>query len=927
MPLAWNEIRDRAIAFSRKYAEEQSEHAESQSFLNDFLNVFGVDRKKVAVFEMNAKKFDGSLGRVDLFWPGMLMVEMKSRGKDLEKALEQARGYFHELKDAEIPRYILVCDFERFKLFDLDPEVREDMFRDAEKVFEFKLKDLHKNTKLFSLIAGYRPQIVEELSKADIDAAELMGKLHDELKNEIKYTGHDLEVLLVRLLFCLFADNTGIFEPQGIFRDYIAQRSSEDGKDLARVLNHLFEILNEKEKDRLKSLDEQLAQFPYINGLLFQKQLRTADFTAKMRKQLLECCAFDWSEISPAIFGALFQSIMNKDARRNIGAHYTSEKNILKLIKPLFLDDLWDEFNKIKKSANKLKDFHAKLRTLKFLDPACGCGNFLVITYRELRKLEHKILKELDAMGQLELDVKNLIQLNVDQFYGIEIEEWPAQIAQVAMWLVDHQMNSSASRKFGQHFARIPLVTSATIVNGNALRIDWNTVVPKTELSYILGNPPFGGKHYQSKAQREDQNLIMHSIKSGSDLDFVACWFVKASEFVRDTKICFAFVATNSITQGEQVPLLWTYLFKSGLKIMFAHRTFQWSNEAKKMATVQCVIVGLAPFEPKTKRLFDYASPKGDPHERIVTNISPYLIEGPDAFVFKQQTPLCPVPETRCGSKPSDGGNLILTDAERDALLSVEPKARKYLKRYIGSEEFLNGNPRWCLWLDGIPPSELRSMPNVMRRVDAVRQFRLASTAEPTRKAAETPGRFFFVSQPEHEYILIPEVSSERRPFVPIGFVNPNIISSNTNYLIAKPSKYIFGVLQSTMHMAWLRTVAGRLESRYRYSGSMVYNNFPWPLNATPKQKEAIEQAAEGVLAVRKQFPNSSLADLYDPLTMPPALVKAHHALDKAVDAAYGKRQFASEAERVAFLFEEYQKLVTPLMGVENKKKKRKEAV
>jgi hypothetical protein len=922
MPLSWTEINSRALAFSSKYVDVKSERAEAQSFLNDFFNVFGIERKQVAVFERHAERIDGSTGRIDLFWPGMILVEMKSRGEDLEDAFQQALRYLHNISGLEHPRYILVSDFDRFKLFDLEPEVR-DMFKDN----EFKLKDFHKYTKLFSEIIGYKSQPQQEQNPADIDAAELMGKLHDELKKKIGYTGHDLEVLLVRLLFCLFADSTGIFLPNGIFRDYVATRTSPDGLDLAMHLDKLFDILNQDERKRLPGEDELMLQFPYVNGKLFEEQIRKAVFTSEMRKHLLECCAFDWSEISPAIFGALFQSIMDDKARRNIGAHYTSEKNILKLIQPLFLDSLWREFHRIKRNPILLKEFHSKLRSLKFFDPACGCGNFLVISYRELRKLEHKILKELDEMGQLDPDFRNLIRVNVDQFFGIELEEWPAQIAQVAMWLVDHQMNVSASRKFGKPIVRIPLKTSPTIVNGDALTIEWSDVVRKEELSYILGNPPFVGSKFLSTDQKADLQSVFTGIKNSGTLDYVTGWYVKAARFIQQTEIVCAFVSTNSISQGEQPGILWAELFRLGIKIHFAHRTFVWRNEASGMAAVHCVIIGFAAFNTLGKKIYDYTDIKGEPHAIEAKNINPYLVDASDITLPSRQNPLCDVPEIGIGNQPIDNGQYLFTPEEMREFISDEPQSKKWFRRWIGSDEFLNGYNRYCLWLGECQPDELQEMPFVLKRIEAVKSFRKASKRSSTIKLANTPTRFQVENMPKSKYLAIPETSSERRPFIPIGFERPTTLCSNAIKIMPKAALYHFGILSSTMHMAWVRTTCGRLKSDYRYSKDIVYNNFPWPMNATDKQKEMIEKAAEGVLDVRKQFPNSSLANLYDPITMPPALVKAHGALDKAVDAAYGKRSFTSEAERVAFLFEEYQKLAQPLMSDENKKRKQKISV
>ncbi|MHB1617190.1 MAG: class I SAM-dependent DNA methyltransferase [Metallibacterium sp.] len=933
MPLSWNEIKDRALRFAREWALESSEDAEAKSFWDGFFEVFGVSRRRVASFERRVKKIDGKNGYIDLLWKGVLLIEHKSRGKDLDRASAQARDYFHGLTEAELPKYLLVSDFARFRLYDLDA---------GDEYIEFPLLDLHKQVRRFGFIAGYQARAFKEQDPVNIEAAERMGRLHDALKAS-GYSGHALEVLLVRLLFCLFADDTGIF-PRLAFYELIARRSASDGSDVGAWLAQLFQTLDTPPAQRQKALDAQLAELPYVNGKLFAEPLPLAAFDATMRQLLLDACALDWSRISPAIFGSLFQSVMDAKARRNLGAHYTSESNILKLIQPLFLDELKAELERIGHNEGRLKSFHVKLSNLRLLDPACGCGNFLVIAYRELRLLEIEVLGRLYARQASVLTrVAEHVAVDVDQFYGIEIEEFPAQIAQVALWLMDHQMNLRVAEQFGEYFARLPLTKSPTIVHGNALRIDWNSVVPREQLSYILGNPPFGGKHYQSQEQRADQTLVTREIKSGSDLDFVTNWFITAARYVDGGNIDFAFVATNSISQGEQVPLLWPYLLdRMRLHIRFAHRTFKWSNEARGKAAVHCVIVGMTSTAPASCRLFDYDSPTAEPHETSVKNINPYLSSGLSIVVLKRSKPLVERPVMRCGSKPSDGGHLILTADERDQLLTSYPAATAWLRPFIGSEEFINGTKRWCLWLDGVAPGELRAVRPVMDRVNAVRAFREASSAEPTRRAAHTPSRFFFVSQPTTEYILVPEVSSERRHYVPIGWMPPEVISSNKNYIIAEPSLLIFGLLQSAMHMRWLSTVGGRLESRFQYSASMVYNTFPWPELASPsppgegnKHRAAIEAAAQAVLDARAQFPGSTLADLYDPLTMPPALVQAQHALDRAVDAAYiaaekaaGRKppRLGSDAERVAFLFERYQALTSLLPAAKVKPGRRRAA-
>jgi hypothetical protein len=611
---------------------------------------------------------------------------------------------------------------------------------------------------------------------------------------------------------------------------------------------------------------------------------------------------------------------MDEKARRNLGAHYTSETNILKLIKPLFLDELHAEFERVKGNRNKLFEFHKKLRQLTFFDPACGCGNFLVISYRELRELELKVLRadhELSAhKGQLTVDVHALIGVNVDQFFGIEIEEFPAQIAQVALWLVDHQMNLRVSVEFGLYFARIPLKSSPGIRHANALRLDWNEVLPAERCSYLLGNPPFIGAKFMDDAQREDSRLVFEGIDNSGLLDFVAAWYVKATRYVKSETNCrCAFVSTNSITQGEQVGVLWGWMLSQGIRIQFAHRTFNWSNEARGKAAVHCVIVGFGLQDLSHKTIYEYEDIKGTPLAVPAKNINPYLVDAPDVVLPRRSNPICDVPEIGIGNKPIDDGNYLFSTEERDAFIALEPQSKKWFRRWLGADEFLNGYERWCLWLGDCPPSELRAMPEAMKRVQAVKNVRLASKSAPTRKLADTPTRFHVENMPDSSYLVLPEVSSERRVFIPFGFENPETLCSNLVKVAPNATLLHFGVLSSTMHNAWVRATCGRLESRYRYSKDIVYNNYPWPGFAgeqlSDKHRNAIEQAAQCVLDARAQFAEASLADLYDPLTMPPALLKAHQKLDAAVDAAYqpsgGKKSYASDAERVAFLFELYQ--------------------
>jgi hypothetical protein len=908
MALSWNEIKSRAVHFSKEWENESHEDAEGKSFLDNFFNVFGVNRRRIGSFEMRVKKIGNKDGYIDMLWKGMILIEQKSKGEDLDKAYQQAKDYFPGLKDIELPRYILVSDFDRFRLYDLEKNTQHD----------FQLKDLYKNVKLFSEIAGYLKTEIKEQDPVNIDAAIQMGKLHDKLK-VVGYEGHVLEVYLVRTIFCLFADDTTIFE-KDIFQDYIKLRTSEDGSDLAAHLSQLFQILNTPHEKRLKNIDELLNTFPYVNGKLFQEVLPMASFDSEMREILLECSSLNWAKISPAIFGSMFQSVMNDKERRNLGAHYTSEKNILKLIKPLFLDELWTEFERIKNDKRKLSDFHKKLSTLKFFDPACGCGNFLVITYRELRLLEIEVLKVLQK-GQQVTHIDQLMRIDVDQFYGIEIDEWPAQIAQVALWLIDHQMNMKVSEEFGEYFIRLPLKKSPSILQGDALELDWNTVVPRNELSYILGNPPFIGSKLMTQLQRAEIVKQFDNVEGSGVLDYVTGWYIKAAKYIQNKKIKVGFVSTNSIVQGEQTSILWGQMMnKFNIKIHFAHRTFKWSNEAKGNAAVYCVIIGFANFDSSTKFIYEYEDIKGEPHELKAKNINAYLVDAKDVIITKSSNPICHVPKMSFGNMPLDGGNLLLSDEEKRAFLLKEPKAKKYIKPLISAHEFLNGEKRWCLWLVGADPSELKQMPDVLKRVDSVKKFRLNSTAPSTQKFALTPTLFRDRNQPE-TYILIPRHSSENRQYIPMGFFDKTSIPSDSCLIIPNGNLYHFGILMSKIHMAWVKNVCGRLESRFRYSKDIVYNNFPWPESPSEKQKKAIEQAAQKILNIRKDFPESSLADLYDPLTMPHPLVKAHKELDKVADLCYRSQLFTSETNRIAFLFELYDKYTSGLFAVEKKKK------
>lgn len=897
-----NQIKSNAAEFVKEWSNEARERSESQSFWNDFFNVFGISRRRVASFEEPVKRLGNKQGFIDLFWKGTLIVEHKSKGNDLDKAYTQAIDYFPNLREEDLPRYILVSDFAKFKLYDLE----------RSQEYQFNIDQLPEYIEIFNFISGRGKSIYSPQDPVNIEAAELMGELHDKLANN-GYSGHELEIFLVRILFCLFAEDTGIFEPKGLFYNYINNRTCEDGSDVGARIIELFQVLDQPIDKRYKNLDEDLKQFPYVNGSLFTESIHIPAFDTKLRTLILKASLFDWSKISPAIFGSLFQSVMNPELRRNLGAHYTSEKNILRVIKPLFLDALWDEFYSIQlakqKKQGKLEDFHNKLAKLKFLDPACGCGNFLIITYRELRILEIAILKEINQANRI-LDIRLMAKLDVDQMYGIEIEEWPAKVAEVALWLIDHQMNIKLGQEFGEYFARLPLNKAAKIIHGNALQVNWEQVVPSTELSYILGNPPFIGSQSKNKEQDKSMSDVMVGVGQSGLLDFVAAWYILAAKYIKGTRIKVAFVSTNSICQGQQVGILWSELMsKYHISIHFAHQTFHWSNEAKNNAAVHVVIIGFANHNTNNKIIFEYDDIKGEPFEIKAKNINPYLIDGCDLIIKNRIRPICNVNKIINGSMPNDGGYLIIEDSQLEDYIKQEPNVERYIKPLISAEEFIHGIKRWCLWLVDVPPYEFRNMPLTIRRIEKVKEKRLSSSRAETRALANTPYLFGEVRQPKNDYVLIPRHSSESRKYIPIGMFSKDEIVSDSCVAVLDSTLFHFGVLTSYMHMVWVKFVCGRIKSDYRYSNRVVYNNFPWPTDISDKQKSIIEQKAKVILDTRAKYQDSSLADLYASLTMPPDLFKAHQDLDKAVEKAYRKEPFLDDNDRIEFLFSLYGEL------------------
>lgn len=925
MRLSWNEIRVRASQFASEWKDSGYEKGESQTFYNEFFNIFGVTRRRVASFEEPVKKLDAKYGFIDLFWKGILLVEQKSVGGNLTKAKQQAFDYFPGLKEAELPRHVLVSDFQTFDLYNLEEGTER----------HFALSDLHKNIEHFSFILGVEKRTFRDQDPVNIEASELMGELHDALKAS-GYEGHELEQLLVRLIFCLFADDTGIFEPRGIFLELVEQRTAEDGSDIGLWLSQLFDVLDTPIERRQRKLDEDLQQFPYVNGDLFHERLRISSFDSTMRKMLLKSCNFSWDAISPAIFGSLFQSVMNAEERRAAGAHYTTEKNILKVIQPLFLDGLRDDFMRLKARrdtgrTNALKSFQETLGGLTFFDPACGCGNFLIIAYRELRELEIEVLRELNPRGQRVIDVAALSKINVNQFYGIEISEFPVRIAEVALWMMDHIMNNKLSLEFGESYARIPLKTSPHIYHADALEIEWATVLSATDCSYVLGNPPFVGAKLQTELQRNQVRQIAQLGGSGGTLDYVAAWFLKAGAYVQKGSARIGFVATNSITQGEQVAQLWPGLFnKCNLEIAFAHRTFAWGSDARGKAHVHVVIIGLTSRakEPATKRLFSYDKVDSDPVESQHGALSPYLFDASkltDRHLVVQESvyPVATVPKMLFGNMPNDGGHLILSAEEREIILKQEPDIYDLIRPLVGAHDLINGEKRYCFWLVGASPTKIRHSRIITERLEKVRQYRAASKRAATRALAATPALFGEIRHTGEPFVIIPRHSSERREYIPIDFNDGLSIAHDSCVFVPGASLFDFSVLTSAMHMTWLRHIGGRLKNDYRYSAGLVLNTFPWP-TTNDLQRSKIVDFAKGILDARALFPNSSLADMYDPDVMPAELRKAHRVLDGAIDKLYRGASFSGDRERAEYLLGLYEKLMSPLTASLKQKKSKK---
>lgn len=914
-----------AKQFAADWQDRGDEKQETQTFWLALLQkVYGVtEPDKFISFEKtvnvdnvktgksNTKFIDGYIGAT------RVLIEQKGAKIDLNKGelqsdgsllspYQQARRYGGYLPVNQQPRWIVVCNFKEFRIHDMNHP------NDTPEIL--LLSDLEKEYARLNFLVNTGDENIRKEMEISLQAGELVGVLYDALlkqyaEPESEQTLKSLNALCVRLVFCLYAEDSGIFGKRNMFHDYLQAHRAED----RRALINLFRVLDQKEDERDRYLDDDLAAFPYVNGGLFANEdIEIPRLGDEIIDLLLSRASedFDWSAISPTIFGAVFESTLNPQTRRSGGMHYTSIENIHKVIDPLFLDALKTELNDIKSISvkrnrdAKLRIFQTRLASLTFLDPACGSGNFLTETYLSLRRLENEVLSLLYE-GQIVMDMNDPIQVSISQFYGIEINDFAVTVAKTALWIAESQMMKETEDVVRMSLDFLPLKTNAHIVEGNALQMDWEDVVSKMQLNYIMGNPPFIGYTYQSTEQKADLQNTMAGI--GKNIDYVSGWYFKAAQLMQSTAIRTAFVSTNSITQGEQVAGVWKPMFERlGIHIDFAHRTFRWDSEANLKAHVHCVIVGFSvQMNPAEKLLF---TSKQVQH---VQNISPYLIDAPTLFIESRNKPLCNVPEICKGSQPTDGGNLIVTEEDYNGFMKQAPASAKYIRRFLGADEFLNGKNRYCLWLDGISPKELQGMPLVLERVQLVRDFRLSSKKAATRKQADTPTLFTENRQPSEDFIAIPEVSSGTRRYIPMGFLHPDTICSNKLQILPGASIYHFGVLMSNVHMAWMRTVCGRLKSDYDYSAKIVYNNFPWPV-PTEKQKAKIEQTAQAILDARALYPDCSLAVLYNEVTMPPELRKAHQVNDRAVMEAYGFwGKFNSESACVAELMKMYQQLAS----------------
>ncbi|WP_446718510.1 DNA methyltransferase [Faecalibacterium sp. An121] len=920
---------------AKKFAEywqgKGYEKGQSQPFWLSLLrDVYGVEHPEEFIsFEdqvhLDHTSFiDGSIPATHV------LIEQKSLDKDLDAPIlqssgvkltpfQQAKRYSAELSYSERPRWIVTCNFAQFRVYDMEHPNSEPAV--------IYLKDLEEDYYRLQFLVDTENTEIKKEERVSFKAGELVGILYDKILEQYKDPSNpeslrSLNMLCVRLVFCLYAEDAGIFGEHGKFHDYLKHIAEHNISDVRRGLIDLFRVLDTKSEDRDPYMEEELASFPYVNGGLFaDENIEIPRFTEEIVQILLSKASedFNWRDISPTIFGAVFESTLNPETRRSGGMHYTSIENIHKVIDPLFLRQLRVELNEIEEIAvtnqrrNRLETFQKKLASLVFFDPACGSGNFLTETYLCLRRLENEVIEHLIALekgntqGQIMLaGARHIdIMVSIGQFYGIEINDFAVSVAKTALWIAESQMLEETEKILTQHLEFLPLTTNAFIHEGNALRMDWKEIVPVQRLSYIMGNPPFVGARMMNAEQKKDLNDVFPGWKNAGNLDYVSCWYKKSADLMKGTEIRTGLVSTNSVTQGESVANLWKPLFSNGVHIDFAHRTFRWDSEASSKAHVHCVIVGFSCAPNSTPKVI-YT----DGQPQVVKNINGYLLDADNVFVESRSKPLCNVPPMSLGNQPIDGGFYSFTKEEKDAFVAREPEAEKYFRLWMGSKEFINRIPRYFLYLRECSPAELRKLPECCKRIEAVRQFRLSSKRAVTRQLAETPREFAFTNISEGTYIVVPEVSSERRKYIPMGFLTPQILCSNLVKIVPNATLYHFGVLTSNIHNAWMRAVCGRLKSDYRYSSGIVYNNFPWP-NPTEEQKAKIERTAQAILDARALYPDSSLADLYDELTMPPELRKAHQNNDRAVMQAYGMPvRGTTESSCVAMLMEIYQKLV-----------------
>ncbi len=922
--LTHKEQKEAAKLFAETWKSKGYEKGECQPFWLSLLrDVLGVKYPEQYIRFESKVKLDNTSFIDGYISDTHVLIEQKSLGKNLRQPIKQSDGtklspfqqakrYSSEMPYSERPRWIVISNFEEFHIYDMEKPRGE-----PEVIF---LKDLPKEYYRLQFLINSESEHIKKEMEISLKAGEIVGEFYEELLNQYKDKTSEkalksLNMLCVRLVFCLYAEDAGIFGTHGKFHDYLKRY---EAKDIRGAIKELFKILNTKEEERDPYLDEMLLSFPYVNGGLFvDEQIEIPNFTDKLRNLILKNASedFDWSEISPTIFGAVFESTLNPETRHSGGMHYTSIQNIHKVIDPLFLDELKDEFSTIKligiekTRIKKLIEFQDKLSSLNFFDPACGSGNFLTQTYIVIRELENEVLKAISGK-QMFLDIGSIIKVKINQFHGIEINDFAVTVAKTALWIAESQMMKKTEEIMAINLDFLPLKSYPHIIEGNALRIDWKEVILNDKLNYIMGNPPFLGARLMTKEQKIDMEIVFGKIKGIGNLDYVSSWYKKASEYTKNTTIKTAFVSTNSIIQGEQVAILWKSIFENGININFAYKTFKWNSDAKDKAAVHCVIIGFSYNNLKEKKLYtnELAINK-------VNNINAYLISAPNVFILSRNKPIYETPKMDFGNMPNDSGFLSnYSDEMKEQIEKEYPIAKKMFKRFIGASEFINNKSRWCLWLKDISPSEIKQVPPILNAIKEVQKVRFESKREATKKLAETPYLFGEIRQPSGDYLVVPRHSTENRRYIPIGYMKKDIICGDANLLLENATLYNFGILTSNVHMAWMRVVAGRIKSDYRYSSSVVYNNFPW-CNPTDKQKIKIELAAQAILDARNLYPKSSLADLYDELTMPPELRKAHQQNDKAVMEAYGfpvKSDF-TESMCVAKLMEMYKEKIEEL--------------